>query len=461
MLAPLHPEPLEALAAHEILAAVQEPFLVLDGELRVVSANSAFCAEFGLSADEPAGRRVYELRPELRSTALRELLEEVAPGREMVEQHPLVLSPGSDDERHFLATVRPVRSGANRLDLVLVSLRPISPELAGRTGDAPGARRVLPDHSSDVVALYQPDGTCSYVGRGCEKVLGYAPATWMQLRPCDVVHPEDQAVLFASVRSAGDQPDGLAPVARVRRPNGEFAWLEVSARTMVDESGRGLIHATIRDVTQRKRAEEALRWLSRQTRLILDSAGEGIFGVDAAGVVTFVNPAAARLLGAAPGELMGRTHREFTGADAGSEISGTLADGMVRASGGYHFRRAGGGLLPVEYTCTPARQGGRVVGAVVTFRDVSERLRSAAALRRSEWLAGMGQLMLTLRHEINNPLTALLAGVQLLQMGDNTAEEERAMVEAIGVEARRIQEVVRQFTEQPPDSPPEPGRGGS
>ncbi|HEX6069000.1 MAG TPA: PAS domain-containing protein, partial [Longimicrobiaceae bacterium] len=205
----------------------------------------------------------------------------------------------------------------------------------------------------------------------------------------------------------------------------------------------------------RKRAEDALRWLSRQTKLILDTAAEGIFGVDVLGTVTFANPAAASMLQLKPEDLIGNPYRHFValpadGSQREDEIATTLRDGLARTVRRAEFLRLDGQPVVVEFTCSPARQHGVVVGAVITFRDVSERLRAEANIRRSEWLAAVGQTVQAFRHEINNPLSALLAGVQLLEMGGNSPEEEREMVASVAAHARRIRDAVRQLTIAPP-----------
>jgi signal transduction histidine kinase len=142
---------------------------------------------------------------------------------------------------------------------------------------------------------------------------------------------------------------------------------------------------------------------------------------------------------------MGQSYRQF--APDAEEVQATLADGLDRVVSEREFSCGDAPPILVELTCTPARVHRAVVGAVVTVRDVSERRRAEEAVRRARWLAGIEQTVLTLRHEINNPLTAMLAEVSLLEMGGNTPEEEREMVASIADGARRIRDVIRRLTE--------------
>lgn len=438
----------------EIVTAVQEPLLVLDAARRVVMASESFHLRFGLSAEESLGRTVYDLAGSgWNGGEMRDLLERAAPAEALGETPLLLGGPRADPVRTH-CTVRAVRGGSNQIRLLLLSLRPEAAP-ASTPADDP-LRRLADEHVTDLVALYRLDGDCLYVGDGCRGILGFTPDEWQSLRPCDVVHPADQELLGPSLPARLAEHGGVRLEMRVRRRAGDYLWLDASIRHIRHPEYREVVHVTARDVTQRRRTEEAMQWLSRQVRLILDSAAEGIFGVDAHGLITFMNPAAARELGCYAPELMGRPYAGILPEDgpAGADlIAQTLADGVARRTGEAELVRGDGSRFTAEYACNPARQGGEVVGAVVTFRDVTERLRAEAAMRRAEWLAGVGQAVLAMRHEVNNPLTTLLAEASLLEMGGNSPEEEREMVSSIADQARRIRDVVRRLTEMQDDSP--------
>lgn len=141
-----------------------------------------------------------------------------------------------------------------------------------------------------------------------------------------------------------------------------------------------------------QRVERFFRDIERENQLILSAAGEGIYGVNAEGKTTFVNPAAERMLGWTAEELVGQdihsmvhhSHADgshYPGHDC--PIYGAFRDGHIHTVGDEVFWRKDGTPFWVEYTSTPIRDRGAVVGAVVVFRDVSlkreadEKLRAA------------------------------------------------------------------------------------
>lgn len=134
--------------------------------------------------------------------------------------------------------------------------------------------------------------------------------------------------------------------------------------------------------TDLERALDELRHLRTMHELILDAAGEGIYGLDKDGKATFGNAATEEILGWDPEEVVGRsahdthhhshadgTHYPYTECP----IYAALRDGEVHRGDDEVFWSADGCAVPVEYTSTPIWHDGQIQGAVVVFRDVSER----------------------------------------------------------------------------------------
>jgi PAS domain S-box-containing protein len=154
-----------------------------------------------------------------------------------------------------------------------------------------------------------------------------------------------------------------------------------------------------------------------RNQAILDSAGEGIFGLDLAGTVTFMNPSAARILGGDISHLVGRSlHAHIHCATCPDrplpyhqcKVCGAHLKPAMRAGRG-KFARFDGGLVPIEYTsATIVDADGAATGVVVTFRDISERL--AVERMKDEFVS-------TVSHELRTPLTAIRGAIGLLGAG--------------------------------------------
>ncbi|MCA1634419.1 MAG: PAS domain S-box protein, partial [Acidobacteria bacterium] len=146
-----------------------------------------------------------------------------------------------------------------------------------------------------------------------------------------------------------------------------------------------------KEVAGRERAEASITLLSQQKEMLLNSAGEGIYGVDLKGCVTFVNPAAAKMVGWDIKELIGKSqheilhHTKTDGTPYPREecpIYAAFKDGEVHHVLDEVFWRKDGTSFPVEYISTPIFEDGKIVGAVVTFKDITEPKRAEVERER-------------------------------------------------------------------------------
>ena len=194
--------------------------------------------------------------------------------------------------------------------------------------------------------------------------------------------------------------------------------------------------------------------LNRRHKLILDSAGEGIYGIDLEGRTTFVNPAAARMLGWEVEELIGQPiqdivcHTMGDGTPCSYDVCPILAacrDGVVRHVPEDMFWRKDGTCFLIEYVSTPIREHDRLVGAVVIFRDITERKRLDQEMQNADRMALVGQLASGLAHEIGTPLNIIAGNAELLRMDLRERGLDIAEVDAIIQHADRITRLIQQL----------------
>lgn len=155
-----------------------------------------------------------------------------------------------------------------------------------------------------------------------------------------------------------------------------------------------------------QRVERIFRNIEQENQLILKAAGEGIYGVNGEGITTFVNPAAQAILGWSQDELVGKNmhslvhHHHPDGRRYENEncpIYAAFRDGAVHTVENEVFWHRDGRAIPVEYTSTPIRDRGVVVGAVIVFRDVT--LRKQAEEKLTNALAEVEKLRDRLEQE--------------------------------------------------------------
>ena len=192
----------------------------------------------------------------------------------------------------------------------------------------------------------------------------------------------DIAVIFLSaLDDTDDKIKGLSmgAVDYIAKP---FQAEEVIARVET--------HLTIARL--RTELAERNRQLEAANQPILDSVGDGIYGLDLEGVITFANPAATRLTGYVQEGLIGQSLHElhmYARWDGSpyhfieTGVYQTLRQGIAKQSDSDVFWRQSGDHFAVSWTCTPIKRGGDVQGAVLAFRDVTHRKRQEHALREA------------------------------------------------------------------------------
>ncbi len=252
------------------------------------------------------------------------------------------------------------------------------------------------NNSAIGVALADANGRLLATNATLQKMLGYSESEFEGMTFLEITHEdyrEENWTLFKELVEG--KRDQFQIEKQYWRKDGTLIWVRNNVSIVRGPENAPIsVLALSEDITERKRAEEALQVSEERVRLVLNSAAEGIFGCDSQGTCLFCNPAAVRLLGYdEPQDLLGQN---MHGLEHHTRVDGTrfpieecpIYIGMLDNRGVHVddevFWRKDGSSFPVEYWSHPLQRDGKTVGAVVTFFDISERRRAEDERRKSE-----------------------------------------------------------------------------
>ncbi|WP_165838806.1 hybrid sensor histidine kinase/response regulator [Roseicella frigidaeris] len=280
-------------------------------------------------------------------------------------------------------------------------------------------------------ALYMLDteGHVSSWNAGAERITGFTAAEVLGTHVSRFHTPEDRQrdlparVLAMAVRTGQFAGEGW----RLRRDGTRF-WAQVTVQPVHDDQGRLIGFAKLtRDVTERRRAEQALRESERRFRLLVESVTDyAIFMLDLDGRVSNWNAGAERLVGYAASEILGQSYARFFTEEDRAE--GLPARALVVAAGegrfeaeGWRVRKDGARFWASAVTAA-VREDGKLAGFVKITRDATERRAAQEALEemreqlaQSQRLEAIGQLTGGVAHDFNNLLQIIGGGLRLIE----------------------------------------------
>ncbi|NKB33229.1 MAG: response regulator [Pseudomonadales bacterium] len=190
-------------------------------------------------------------------------------------------------------------------------------------------------------------------------------------------------------------------------------------------------------ISEKILADKKLRAAAEERLLLLESIEEGIFGINSIGKVTFVNPSALNLLGYNEDDIVGERAsklilRRGVDADVYIECSNAMTNCYQKgiASTGVYSKFIGkeGKTLPVRFSCWPISKEGRIIGAVVSFSDITKQKEMEELLIQSQKMEAMGRITGGVSHDFNNLLTVIMGNLQFLR---KQAGANQSMLELI------------------------------
>ena len=239
------------------------------------------------------------------------------------------------------------------------------------------------DAVADIIVICDEDARIMWASGAVRAMLGIEPDDLVGVSPFDFIHADDHAAVaarFAGFVSAADT-DEIAPIDfRLRHADGTYLWFEGSGNNELDDpSIRGLV-ISLRDITDRRSAETALRLSEELNRSIVEAAADAIISVDFAGVIRSFNPAAEDIFGTAAADAIGSNYRRFLSEESLLALRDALAIGRAGEQIETFAIRSSGQQFAAHVAVSQVRVGDTQYYTAVV-RDVSNERALEQALR--------------------------------------------------------------------------------
>ncbi|MEZ5584690.1 MAG: PAS domain S-box protein, partial [Candidatus Competibacteraceae bacterium] len=241
--------------------------------------------------------------------------------------------------------------------------------------------------AADGILVIDERGVVHMLNPAAERLFGYSAGEVVG-QNVSVLMPEPYRsehdhYLTNYQRSGVKRIIGIGREVAGRRKDGSSFPMYLSVGE-VSVGDRRMFTGIVQDLTERKQAEEQIARLKRRQELILDAVGNGILGLDSEGLISFANPAACALLGWESEQLIGTPLSVIWPNAHPDQCPGyrILNEHLAYRGDDAWFVRRDGSRFPIEYSGTPIHEAEQIVGAVISFQDITERQQTARELQR-------------------------------------------------------------------------------
>jgi PAS domain S-box-containing protein len=315
--------------------------------------------------------------------------------------------------------------------------------------------RSLVQNSSDLVTIVSPDGTVLYASDSAERIVGHQPSSLVGTSLLSYVEPGDVRSVQGLLQSANGKASASAPVEfSLRRADGSPVWLEaVGTNLLTDATIRGIV-LNARDVSERKRADLALRESEERYRDLFDNASDLVCMTAPDGSLLYVNKAWQRGAGYGEDEISRMQLLDLIHPDSRTyyrEVTERVLKGERLDHVELIFVPKAGTPITVEGNLSCTFKDGQPSVVRGIYRDITERKRVEEHLRRAERLQAAGKLAGGVAHEVNNMMTGVIGFSEFVLRSLEDGDPRRADVQEIIRAGTRAADVTRQllaFTRQ-------------
>jgi two-component system, cell cycle sensor histidine kinase and response regulator CckA len=315
--------------------------------------------------------------------------------------------------------------------------------------------RSLVQNSSDLVTIVSPEGTILYASDSAERIVGHTPGSLLGTSLLSYLDDRDVSAVEGLLKNANGKASASGPIEFIlHRADGSPVWLEaVGSNLLNDATIRGIV-LNARDVSERKRADRALRESEERYRDLFDNASDLVCMAAPDGSLLYVNKAWQQGTGYGEDEIGRMQLLELVHPDCQAYYREVL-ERVLRGERLDHvelvFVPKAGTPITVEGNLSCTFKDGQPSVVRGIYRDITERKRVEEHLRRAERMQAAGKLAGGVAHEVNNMMTGVIGFSEFLLRSLEPADPRRSDVEEIIRAGTRAADVTRQllaFTRQ-------------
>jgi PAS domain S-box-containing protein len=371
----------------DIVATIREPLVVLDADLRVLSANRSFYKFFKVRKKETVGNLIYDLgNRQWDIPALRHLLETILPQKAVFNDYEVDHDFPSLGRRSLLLNARRIPAAPKEAQWILLAFEDISERMRlERTLQASEVRfrRAFETAQDGMLLIEKTGGQIENSNPSAEDSLGYSKGALKKKTLWDIGILKDEQQFKRTALELEDQGMvGLPDVNVPTRRGGHFpADVYLTDRAAV-------IQCNIREISERKQMVEKLQESEKRFRTLMEHSKEEISLIDPDGTLTWESPTSFRPLGYPPNTFVGRNIFDLFHPDeraAAARMMGKIREHPGSAQEGlFRLRHQDGSWHWVEGSLINLLEEPAVQSLVINYRDVTERMQAEEGLRESE-----------------------------------------------------------------------------
>ena len=288
-------------------------------------------------------------------------------------------------------------------------------------------RRII-EGATDVIFTTDYHGYCTYVNTPGQKLTGYTMDELVGMHFTELI-PVDwrEQVQLRYIKQFQDRGKESRMEFPIITKAGEEKWVDQIVTILAEGDRITGFQSIVRDTSDRKQAEDALRESEEKYRSILESIEEGYFEVDLSGNLTFFNDELCKIFGYSKDELTGMSNRQYTDEENAKKLYQTFnkiyTTGKPDKGFGWGIIRKNGTKILVEASISLRRDPeGKPIGFRGVVRDISEKKELETQLQHAQKMEAIGTLAGGVAHDLNNILGGLVSYPELLllQLPENS-----------------------------------------